>query len=273
MTERCPTLRELLALVDRVPGGDAAHGVSGAPSQPPPIPTDAGASNPPLPDDTWAHVRSCPRCRSLLAAYHEFESPQVRDRCEGEPEAVARLGAFLESMIVGPGAAPTVAAIPGARRLAGGRAGEATRVGEIFRLLTGSGRLVPVAGAAAIVAAVFLLVRGNVDTALRSTVLREQPAESAVGSIVVFPPRPVAGRGLELRWRRGGPDDTYRVRLLDSGMREVGCVEAGRETLLVLATSALTGPRLPVFWQVEALREGDRVGDSPPGELPLLRGR
>jgi hypothetical protein len=208
----------------------------------------------PAQDPRWGHVQACPRCRNLLAAYRAFVAAEGGES-PGEREAVPRLQAFLERQIGGEAPAVETGSRPFLQRVFGFRA------------------LIPAAGAAAILVAIVLLVRDELPAPFGTPTLREEPGSPAAASVVGFAPRILAGGGIELRWKRIPAAETYRVRILDVGMREVGTLPAGSDTLVVVPPSLVAGLTGPAFWQVEALVQGDRIGDSAPAALPVTRSR
>jgi hypothetical protein len=194
-------------------------------------------------DPRWRHVNGCPRCRSLLRAYVAFTAPD--EPADGNSETAERLRGVLEERIRGTETARS------SRRRAGGW----------LHLL------VPAFGAAAILAGAFLLLRDEVPWSPHATVLREQPGVATRGMLATHPPHLLDGGGLELRWRPFPPADSYRVRLLDAGLQELGALAAGADTLLILEPSRIAGPPRPIYFEVEALFEGDPIGTSAPRRL------
>jgi hypothetical protein len=205
-------------------------------------------------DPHWSHVRSCPRCRNLLAVYRAFVAEDGGES-PGEREAVPRLQAFLERQVRGEVPAVETGIRPFLRRRLGLRV------------------LIPAAGAAAILVAVVLFVRDELSSPFGTPTLREESGSPAAAGVVGLAPRVLDGGGIELRWKRNPAAETYRVRILDVGMREVRSLPAGPDTLVVVAPSQVAGLTPPVFWQVEALVQGDRIGDSVPAALPAIRPR
>lgn len=231
MTDPCPLLDDLLALAER-----------------------------PAQDARWNHVRACPRCRSRLAAYRAFSTTEEGEAPGGEDEAVPRLRAFLESRILGKPASTDFGARPSS--------GAGPGIGGLLKSAFNPRFLIPAGGAAAIVVAIFLIVRSELPGPSGPPIMREEPAGYATEAVITSPPRISSDGGIELRWRRTASAETYRIRLLDAGMQELRRIEVRSDTLLVLTASHLAGLKEPVFWQVEALREGDRIGDSAPSQLP-----
>jgi hypothetical protein len=231
MPDPCPRVADLLELVGR-PAQDLEQ------------------------DWRWNHAQTCPRCRSLLAAYASFAARESGEKVPGESGAVPRLNLFLQRRILGARPDPT-------------RAGATSQARGRFRLFSRWPRLlVPAFGAAAILIGAFLLVRDDLPAVLHTSALREGPGRSATENVTALPPRVLDGGGIALRWRRIPSAEAYRVRLLDAGLEKVLDLSAGPDTLLVLEQSLLAKQASAVFWQVEALSQGDRIGDSAPARLP-----
>jgi hypothetical protein len=219
------------------------------------------------------HVQACPRCRSLLAAARGFASREQGEACPGEGEAVLRIQAVLKSQLLG---AEQDATRPESRSAASrSRAGSAGGkwIAGSLRLAVGRRFVLPAFGAAAIVIGGFLLIRDELPWSFGPSVLREEPGVSSDVSLTALPPRALGGGGIELRWRRSTSAEAYRVRFLDAEMREVGSLSSGAETLLVVPAAAPGGTVVPFFWQVEALSQGDKIGDSAPMRWSVARVR
>ena len=259
MIDPCLPIGALLALPEEAPGEEALREKV--------LPGEAA------PDSQMAHVRACPRCRSLLAAARGFATREQGEACPGEGEAVLRIQAVLKSEILD---AEQDATRP-ERRLAVSR----TRAGSaggggiagFLRLALGRRFVLPAFGAAAIAIGGFLLVRDELPWSFGPSVLREEPGVSSNVSLSTLPPRALGGGEIELRWRRSASAETYRVRFLDAELREVGSLSSGAETLLVVPAAAPGGSAVPFFWQVEALSQGDKIGDSVPMRWSVARVR
>ena len=258
---------------------------------------DAGEEDP-----RWIHVRGCPRCRGLLAAHRRFAALPREGASAGdahaaerirEENAVARLHATLHREILG--AQPAPFAVPSRPPIRGfGESGEeiararrpstdqvneraASERHPSRRLLGGGLRsflarprlAIPLLGAASLIAGVFLLLRDSVPWRAGDTVIREEVVPGAGRPVVVFPARKLPDGTIALQWRAFPAADAYRVRLLDAGLLEVACVEAGPETTLVIpapTAGPASGPA--VYWQADALERADRLANSVPQPLP-----
>ncbi len=220
-----------------------------------------------------AHVQTCPRCRSLLAAARGFASRKQGKACPGEGTALPRIQAVLRERILG---AESAAAQPENRPVSRPPASAFTGKGGMARLLSlavGPRFLLPAFGAVAVLVGGFLLVRDELPWSSGPSALREEPGALSSVNLATLPPRALAGGDIELRWRRSASADAYGVRLFDAEMREIGSLSAGAETLLVVPASRSDGPAAPVFWQVEARSQGDKIGDSVPLRWSSAPGR
>lgn len=232
-TEPCPRIADLLVLAGR-PGDDPAQG--------------------PL----WDHATACPRCRGLLAAYDAFtRAAPSADRAPGEEKVVARLRGVLEERIRRAG----VDTVEPARRYT-----PRPRAAWLRLLL-------PACGATAIVLALFLWMRDEPTPGRYRAALRAEPGDEGRASLLALPVRPLPDGRIEMIWHRLPAADAYRVRILDLGLRTLQVLPAGSDTSMVLDPSHLAGEGPAVYWQVEALRSGDRIGDSVPARLNAPRTR
>lgn len=232
MIEHCPAARDLLALAESEPGEAGDEGLT-------------------------RHAASCPRCRSLLAAYGGFTAMASRESRRDEEQVVARLRASLEKRILGQRPSPERRARRGIDRREGW-----------LRLL------VPACGAAAILLAAFLVFRSETDRPSPVPVLREGPGVSPRTAVLALPVQVLPDGRIMLAWNRVPTADSYRVRILDAGLRELAALAAGPDTSLVLdPPSVVGGEPSAAYWQVEALFRGDRVGDSVPKRLPTPSNR
>jgi hypothetical protein len=236
MTEPCPPLAELLALADSE--------------------TD---------DPRRDHVRTCPRCRSRLSAYGFFSSLDRDDPCPGEEQAVARLTATLHDHIEHDEPVQPVVRQPAEP---GRKVSPARSPWWAPRLL------VPAFGVAAILVGVFLIVRDDLPGPVGAPAVREEPGPSQESVVVTAPARTLPDGSLELRWSAVTGTDAYRIRILDSGLREIARYDTGTAISLVLRVADQQAwPSRAAFWQVQALSEGDRIADSAPEALPGASGR
>ncbi len=249
-------------------------------------------------DPRWAHVHGCARCRSRLKAYGLYIALGQEAPHAGEEQAVARLAETLQARIgsdapvaealptgvVGPDELPSPAGSP--RPSPRGRLERAaqgpTRWGGLLQLLRPPRMLVPALGAAAILVGIVLIARDEPwwprgsgwPGSSGGPVLREQPTSQEEPALSVFPARPLADGGVELRWSAIASADAYRVRILDPGLQEIACLDAGAETRMVIPAASLrTWSVQAAFWHVEALAQGDRIVDSAPTALPRDRDR
>jgi hypothetical protein len=258
MTEPCLPLSELLALAaaaGRQPAEKQAGVVTPAPAG---MPAPAGEQdsvemrNRPE-DSRWIHLRSCPRCRSLLAEYEAFAAigePAQGQVAPGEEEAAHRLQNLLKSRIQEP------------RPPAPARPAQARRSSPWW-----SRFLIPALGATAVLAGAFLMFQDRLLEMRHPSALRGLPEASMPGSVATLPPHWLE-RGIELSWRRSPEADAYRVRILNAGLQELRAFPAGSDTMLILDPLALTRLAGAAFWQVEALSRGDQLGESTPARLP-----
>jgi hypothetical protein len=225
------------------------------------------------PDPRMAHVQTCPRCRSLLAAASAFASRDEGEACPGEGAAVPRIQALLQQQILGP---ESSAARLG-RRLAASPnpagAGGGGWIARFLHLTIAPRLLLPAAGVAAILVGSFLLIRDELPWSSGPAALREEPGVSSGLNLIPLPPRLLDGGGIELLWRHSAAAEAYRVLLFDAEMREIARRSTGAETLLVVPATEFHGSAVPVFWQVEALSQGDKIGDSVPMRWQVSRGR
>jgi len=219
-------------------------------------------------DPRRIHLRSCPRCRGLLAAYAAFAASGADDFAPGEDAAARRLQDYLEKQILG--AREDSVPLPRGNEGPAPDARASGRSDLRFPPVRAwwSRFLLPACGALAIAAAAILLIRGERPEPFHAPALRGEPGASAPGTVVALPARVLAGGGVALSWRRLPEAETYRVRILDIGLQEIAEQNAGADSIVVLDSPFLHLHAGAVFWQVEALCRGDRIGDSTPARLP-----
>jgi hypothetical protein len=218
-------------------------------------------------DPHWEHVRACPRCRSLLASFRDFErSPGGAAARPGEDAAVARLASALEAEILGggrPAQAPSQSVAPL-------RGATVDRSRWSWRRLFST--LIPAVGAAAVVAGAFLLLREEAPIRRHPEPVMRGDGSGQGSTLVGHSPRLLPGGGIEFCWARFPAADGYVLLFLDAGFRETARL-AGGDT-----SSAVSSARLlklaqggAVYWQAEALEQGDVVAKSAPAPLPASR--
>lgn len=207
------------------------------------------------------HLESCPRCRSRLVLYRSYVDVQGKPADSSESAAAAQLQEALESEILG----STI-----------GTETETSAVGwlEWLRGLVQPIRFAPTLGfVSLLIAAVLLLRTWQPWTADRIT-LREGRDVATARTVELIQPIATSKDKLELRWRSVRGADAYRVRLLSARLEGIACIEAGRDTVLVLHASSIqpsTGTPPASLWLVEAFESGDRIAESAPSVLPSLQ--
>ena len=228
---------------------------------------DAARAMPPG-DSRLREIEACPRCRQLLGSYAEFlddrsapaglDRERVAEHLRREFDRVLAADTAAGEPLRGPSRAPaaTVARARGARP-------------EGRRWWAGLLRPPVAWAAAAALAAVFALQfgerwlpPGGGADALRAS--PETPRARAAGGLALFAPRPVAA-GVELRWTSAPGADAYRVVFLGEELAQVATLDAGPDTLVVLARGELAGtlgPGRTIAWQVVAMQGGDPVASS-----------
>jgi hypothetical protein len=206
------------------------------------------------PDDPRRrHAQSCTRCGALLLSYQSFMEPEPNDAA-GLDEARATLGR-------------TVREFEGGRPLG-------TNTSPRIRWWSPPVRMaLAFAAAVVVVAGVMVATRPGMQRG-PSGVLRGPGRDSPEpgGLLGVTPARVVAGRGVELAWRRSANAETYVVRLLDPSLNELRRFPAGAETSLVVPLTILPGSLAPgseLLWQAIGLRGGDPVAQSEIGRFRL----
>jgi hypothetical protein len=208
------------------------------------------------------HFRSCPRCRGILLSYREFRGQVDRGPQPGEEMAVSRLDAFLRSQVAS-ASIPESSTDQGARRERVGP--REWRWAFPFRLA------IPALGTAAILIGSFLFLRDDASWIPgRRSVLREVTPLSQNPEIALEKPRRVAGGAVEFRWRAGAPVDSYRIRFLDAGFREIARLEAGVATSITVPVARWDELREAgaIYWQAQGIVMGDPVVDSAPTLIP-----
>lgn len=244
MTERCPSIEEILRTAE--------------------IPEPAGSEG--SGDPRMGHVRSCPRCRGIVLSFADFRAQSTREAQPGEDAAVARLRERVRSLVA-PGGSDAAREPAGVSRRLPGSPWGAKRGMSPLRFL------IPAFGAAAILIGSFLIVREEIswnDARNRRSVEREI-APPATGRVIVLEtPRRAPGGGIELSWRAVQTVDSYRVRFLDAGFREVATLEAGSATSLTIPSATWSDLMAAnaAYWQMQGTVGGDPFADSVPTLLP-----
>ncbi len=225
MNEPCPPLRDLLALY-------------------------AGSG-----EGRWRdHARTCPRCRSRLAAYGLFAALAEDAPCPGEEQATTRVAQALHGLMP----------LRERPRFPGGKPFR-----DLFIRWWRRRWLVPAFGAAAIATGVFLMVRDELRWPAVEPSVREAPSGSPETTVTVLPPFRRADGAVEIRWKTVSAADAYRFRVLDSGLQEIAGHEIRTDTFLVLPEADVRAwVARGAYWQVRAYSGGDRIAESRPEGLP-----
>lgn len=226
---------------------------------------DVAAS--PASDPRRGHLSDCPKCRALLAAYHDFMAPADL-LPDGElARAQQHLAAAVRREI---DAAATPAGLveqnPADRPLQVVPA-KRTSVRPFWRL--------------SLVAAALIVVGLGIGRILWQDgapagegapggyVLR---GDAPKDEIAVTPARFTARGLLHLAWRQVPGADEFRVALHAADLTSLTTVTAGRDTAIDVDPTAVKDSEAgPVrFWRVIALRGGDEIAGSPLQPLPAL---
>jgi hypothetical protein len=223
----------------------------------------------PANDARRAHVRECPRCRSLAAAYLDFVSAAEPLPAGARPkDARKRLEADLRSAIHG--------------RPAGARATDAAPVGPAGtgaarRRATWWGGLAP-RPAWALVALLLLVGAGAVWMLLpregvAPLVLRNEPPRSrSDDGFVLSPPQIEATGRWRLSWSPVEGADSYQVRFFSSDLDDLAQIQPVTVLSISVTRDQLGADHAGgnvVLWRVVALRGGDAIATSPVGTIAL----
>lgn len=198
----------------------------------------------------WSHVQTCPRCKATLKAYGHFRAIVESEPIENEDSAVNRLSSAIHRVVHAQVEKP--------------RKALERRNWWTWR------RMVPALGLASVLAGFSLLLLDQMPERGRPQVFREAAPAGQGGAITLLPTRIDSDGAMILAWHPIPAADSYRVRILDPGLKEIARLEAGPESSLVIPDARLQ-PWLPdgAFWQVQAMYEGDRIADSAPRALPV----
>jgi hypothetical protein len=245
MNSPCPSLEDLLALLDSGPSGPR-----------------------------WDHVRSCPRCRSRLAGYRLFaDPPEGKEARPGEEPAVSRLSRHLEDRIL-----RDIPADPERRARETSAPIRPPHPARILRWKRWLAILTPAVGAAAVLVGTLLYVREELplwrtrERILRGAAGVESPFASGA-NLHALSARQRADGGLELLWNRAPGADSYRLEFLDAGFHETGRLSTSADTMAILTPDKLQGLRAAgaLYWRVEGISQGDQVAESAPSPLRPAR--
>jgi len=201
------------------------------------------------------HVAQCPRCRSLMLAYHEFAQPGALPEGARMAEAEAALAAMLEREVRGVRVDTRAAVVPAGRGGAGwwSRLVGPTPVRAAFALAA----LVVAAGAVWFAAQPRLqgppVMRGDSTGTILALRVEGAQVRSRDGAI-------------ELRWEAIRGADHYLVSFYGSDLGDLPSPPPVTDTRLVLERASLPAGLVPgsdVLWQVSAFRQGERLAQSP----------
>jgi hypothetical protein len=211
------------------------------------------------------HLRSCPKCRALLASYRAFSEPRAVPQGTNLGDARARLQVFLSREIAG---------VDGA--ILGTRPPEGTADGGLLSFFAGLIRR-PLRPALALLAIAVLLagVSRVVDFGLsgdQEIVLRGGTDPNGQPALVLETPVPLEDGRVRLSWSAIANAEGYRVIFFSVGLTECGRVDVGRVAEVEIDPAdvpCLTAGSGPVFYRVVALRQNEPSTASPPRAFPL----
>jgi hypothetical protein len=211
-------------------------------------------------DPIRVHLAECPRCQARWKAYRAFlEDASSPARSADEAAAEAALGAMVRTEFGLPGAKQAVAREPRSPH-AGWRGWFSSRAGTRLLILTPS---------AALVAVAIVMLAAN------HRPLPGEPAFRGSESSAILrleSPQALPDGSIRLSWSAVAGADSYRIRVLDTALDPVLQVTVSGETSTVvrmadLGDAARSGARY--LWRVTVLREGEEIGTSGVGTLPV----
>jgi hypothetical protein len=211
---------------------------------------DEVASNHPV----RSHLEECARCRARHSSYRSF----VGSIEAGPTPAADRLGearVALDSLIDrqfghGTGRQPVEMGMRKAAR----------RLGSAFRRRRWAWALAPAACAVLVIG---YLTLGPDSRSPGTIVLRG----SGASMFRIDEPLIHGDGSILLRWRSVPAANSYRVQLLDAGLRLKAEVPVGNDTALVLPRDQVVrhGPKSQILWRVAAYSGSRRIAESEVG--------
>lgn len=213
----------------------------------------------PTDDPAMRHVEQCPRCRARLRSYREFMVEAGPPATARERAARQALSAALDHEILGIATSRDSAAAPSSVVPAWGP----------FRWLLGAPPH-PLLRPALAIASVALVAIGVAQIASQlggahpTGIVRGGVSAGGATSVIVA--RAVLADGHPaLSWTRLASTEEYQVLLFGAGLTEIGRINAGAESLLVLEPGRLPVSALresALVCRIVARRGGDEIGRS-----------
>ncbi len=210
----------------------------------------------PADDCRLAHVRACPHCRGLMAAYESFAAGIPE---KGDVVRENQLAAWLDDEINGSESnseADSVAAIGHRRRFM-------------------SPPMMATGLATAAVLVLFLSFHEYRSTIFQDTENATRGDELAVSATdLKLSVSLVPDSGVRLSWNALLGADEYRVVVYTASLLEVARFEVMTDTSLVLSaeqTAGFSSESDPLIWRVEITKRGEVVSKSTPSLFAVTK--
>jgi len=215
--------------------------------------------NLPAGDSRMRHVEQCPRCRAGLRSYREFMSDAGPPATDRERAARRELSAALDREILGVTTSQDSVAEPA----------PVVPAWRPFRWLLGAPPH-PLLRPALAIASVALVAFGVTQIASQlggghPTGIVRGGTGNGVAAPMIVARVVLSGGRPALSWTRLASAEDYQVLLFGAGLTEIGRINAGAESLLVLEPSRLSAAatREPALvCRILARRGGDEIGRS-----------
>ena len=213
----------------------------------------------PAGDPGMRHLEQCPRCRARLRSYREFMADAEPPATAREREARRELSAALDREILGVTASQDSVAEPS----------PVMPAWRPFQWLLGAPRH-PLLRPALAIASVALVAFGVTQIASQlggghpTGIVRGGTGNGVSATMIVARVMLADGRPV-LSWTRLDSAEDYQVLLFGAGLTEIGSINAGAESLLVLEPSRLpaaTPRESALVCRIVARRGGDEIGHS-----------
>jgi len=213
----------------------------------------------PAGDPRVPHVEQCPRCRARLRSYREFMAEAGPPATARERAARQELSAALDREILGVTTSQDSVAAPS----------PVVPAWRPFRWLLGA-LPQPVLRPALAIASVALVAFGATQIASHlgggrpTGIVRGGDRQGGAATMIVARVASADGRPA-LSWTRLAAAEDYQVLLFGAGLTEIGRIDAGAESLLVLEPGRLPAAATresALVCRIVARRGGDEMGRS-----------